>query len=1051
MLAWFARHQTAANLLMLAIMVLGAVALPGLQRATFPEIENDRVQVRVIYPGATPAEVEDAICRRIEDALDGVTGLEELRCEAREGAGTATAVKQEGVQMTRFLDDISTAVDAVADFPAQTERPLVEELGLTDRVISVAVTGPDDPISLKAYAESLKSRMQRLDSVAKVTVSGFSDHQIRIEIPASRLQQYGVSLNDVAAAVQRNSVSTPAGALEGGREDLVLRVDDQRKTVAEMRDIVVISGSSGAAITLGEIATISNRFERDESKILFNGKRAAILNVEKTSAQDVLVAYHSVVDFVAAERKRAPQGVTLTLTQDVASVVQDRLDMLVANGIQGLLLVFLMLWLFFSFRYSFWVTMGLPVSFLGALFVLPVLGITINMISMVGLLIGIGLLMDDAIVIAENVAARMAKGDHPLEAAVNGVGEVLPGILSSFATTLLVFGSLAFISGELGQILRVLPIVLIIVISVSLVEAFCVLPSHLGHSLAHMKHREPSAFRQRFEALFDRLRDGGFGPWLDRAVEYRYLTLGLVLMLLLFSVAMPVGGMLKFVGFPQIDGDIVEARVLLPQGTPLQRTEAVVARLTRVAESLNERFTPDQPDGQPLVRNVIVIFGENPDSYESGPHVARVVVDLLSAEIRNTRLDDFRNSWRNETGELPDVISIKYTESAIGPGGRAIDVRLLGVEPALLKAASQELQDWFNQYAGVLDVSDDLRPGKREFRLHLKPAARTLGLSALQLGDQLRAAYQGIVVDEYPLGPETYEVELRLAAADRRSPADLERMTLVDPKGNLIPLSVVAEIEEVRGWARIHRINGAPAVTVQGDVDVAVANAQELMRLAAQSILPQLRERYPGLQVDVEGQSSESAETGLSIVRNVLLGLFGVYLLLALQFRGYLAPLTVMVVIPTALIGVIFGHLLMGLDLTMPSIVGMASLFGVVVNDSILLVVFIRQEVNAGMAVEAAAKQAGRARFRPIMLTSLTTVAGLLPLLAERSLQAQILIPLAASLAFGLAVATIAALFLVPAVYCILNDFNLLGALHEELDEVEAPPAAAVEEPTSTT
>jgi HAE1 family hydrophobic/amphiphilic exporter-1 len=1035
MIAWFARHQTAANLLMAAIMILGGVTLFGLQRETLPEIENDEVEVRVVYRGATPGEVEDAICRRLEDALEGITDLHEMRCESREGVGTATAVMREGADMMRFLDDVKSEVDAIDDFPDQAEPPVVTELGRTEPVIAVAVTGPEDAVVLKAYAENLKDRMLVETGIGEVTISGFSDHHIRVEIPAWRLRQYGLSTDDIAEAVGRHSVSSPAGRLEGGAEDLLLRFDDQRKRADAFRDLVVISGETGATILLGEIADISDRFDREEEKILFNGQRAAVLEVAKTRAQDILKVLDSVRSFVAAEHERAPRGVELHLTQDRASVVKERLDMLVRNGAQGLALVFLVLWLFFSFRYSGWVTMGLPVSFLGALFLLPVVGVTINMISMVGLLLGIGLLMDDAIVIAENVAARMAKGDSPANASIEGVRQVLPGIMSSFATTVLVFGSLAFISGEIGQILRIMPIVLILVLSVSLLEAFWILPHHLAHSLARMKQKPLSRFRQGFERRFEVFRERGFGPLLDRAVDYRYLTLGLVIMLLLLAVAMPAGGKLKFVGFPDLDGDVVEARVLLPQGTPLFRTEWVVAQLETALAEVNKQFRRRQPGGQDLVRNVTVIYGQNPDAFETGPHVARVVADLLGAEVRNAPLDEFRNAWREAVGDLADVIAIKYTEPAIGPGGRPIDVRLLGPDLASLKAASQELRFWLNDYAGVQDLSDDLRPGKREFRLHLKPSAGVLGLDAMTVADQVRGAFQGIKVDEFPVGSETYEVNLRVAAADRIGPEDLDTFTIVGRNGALVPLSVVAEVDEVRGWARIHRVDGQRAVTIQGDVDRSVANAQELLALAKADFMPGLLERYPGIRFDVQGESDESAKTGQSIVRNVLLGLIGVYMLLALQFRGYLAPISVMLVIPTALIGVVFGHMALGLDLTMPSIIGMASLFGVVVNDSILLVVFIREARSRRVSVQEAAKQASRARFRPILLTSITTIAGLTPLLLEKSLQAQILIPLAASLAFGLATATVAALFLVPAVYSILDDLGWLGELKEEREE----------------
>jgi len=1039
MIRWFAEHPTAANLSMLAIFLLGVLALPGLQRETFPAISNDKVSIQVVYPGATAGEIEDAICRRIEDALENITDLDEMLCESREGLGKATAVMIEDSDMAQFLNDVKSEIDAIDNFPEQVETPIIEELGRTDSVVSVAITGPADAVTLKAYAEDIKIRLLAQAEIANIEIDGFSDHHFRVEIPGARLRQYGLSISDIATRIQNQSVGMPVGRLEGTQEDLLLRFNDQRKSIEEIANLVVITGASGAAIRLGDIATIVDRFDRPENRILFNGKRAAILKVTKTRAQDVLTAYQDVANFVARENERAPTGIKLELTQDVASVVKDRLDMIMKNGAQGLVMVFLILWLFFSFRYSFWVTMGLPVSFLGALFLLPFLGITINMISMVGLLIGVGLLMDDAIVIAENIAARMERGERAMQAAVAGVSQVLPGIMSSFATTLLVFGSLAFITGEIGQILRVMPIVLIVVVSVSLVEAFLILPSHLGHSLNHVENRLDSSFRRQFEKAFDHLRERWFGPLLDRAVDHRYLTLGLILMLIILSVALPASGKLKFVGFPDTEGDIVEARLLLPQGTPLVLTEKLVEQILSAAKNLNHQLTPEQPDAQELIRNITINYGQNPDAFESGPHVARIIIDLLSADIRTTSIDEFRDAWRNEVGGLSDVISLKFTEPSVGPAGRAIEVRLRGHDLHRLKSVSEEMLDWFGSYAGVTDISDDLRPGKRELSLRLKDSAGVLGLSARSVSDQVRSAFQGIKVDEFPLGAETYEVDLRLPASDRLSADDLERLTITGPNGSQIPLPIVAHIDEFRGWARINRVDRQRAVTVFGDVQRDVVNAQELLSLAAVELFPLLNQKYPEISIDIQGESDSSAETSQSMLRNVIVGLFGVYVLLALQFRGYLAPVTVMTVIPTALIGVMFGHWLLGLDLTMPSIVGMASLFGVVVNDSILLVVFIRDERAQGIDIKSAAKHAGRARFRPILLTSITTIAGLLPLLMETSLQAQIIIPMAASLAFGLTSATLLSLFLVPSLYCILEDYGMLGEVSPELDLVSKP------------
>ncbi|MBL7002823.1 MAG: efflux RND transporter permease subunit, partial [Gammaproteobacteria bacterium] len=739
MIRWFAEHPTAANIMMLVILLLGIKSLPSLQRETFPQVKNDKVSIVIPYLGAVAEDIEDAICRRLENALESISEIEEMSCEAKENKAQATAEMTEGSDLFLFIDDVKSAVEAINDFPDSVEAAVIEEIGRTDKVISIAITGPKNASTLKAYAEEVKLRLLEQGNISTVQISGFSDHQIRVEINPERLRQYGLSLSDIANAMRDQSISVPAGRLESDSDEILVRFDDQRKTIHEVGQIVVISAKSGAFIRLQDIAEITDQFEDAENKIYFNGERAAILNVNKTKTQDILVALKAVKEFVVKENKVMPEGVKLSLTQDRASVVQDRLDMILGNALQGVLMVFLVLWLFFSFRYSFWVTMGLPVSFLGALFILPYMGMTINMISLVGLLIGVGLLMDDAIVIAENIAAKLEQGEEAIEAAINGTKQVLPGVLSSFATTLMIFGSLAFITGDIGQVLRVMPIVLIIVISVSLVEAFFILPNHLGHSLKKKAEKTPSAFRIAFEKGFDRFRDRFFGALIDKAIRFRYGALGFSIMLFLVALSFPIGGKIKFVGFPATEGDIVEARLLLPQGTPLSLTEERVKKIHQAALEVSKELSPLQPDAQALVANTTIIYAENPDAYESGSHVARVIVDLLGTEKRQTSIDEFRTAWHDKVGALADVISLTFTEPALGPGGRPIQVRIKGKDIEQLKLASYELQNWLRQYQGVINVTDDMRPGKREIRVHLKESAGVLGVNALMVANQIRA------------------------------------------------------------------------------------------------------------------------------------------------------------------------------------------------------------------------------------------------------------------------------------------------------------------------
>jgi len=1024
MIRYFSNHPTAANLVMIAFIVCGLFAAPVLQRETFPRVQPRKVEIQVLNPGARAEDVEEAICQRLEDAVDGVDNVAEVICESREGFARAVVEMIEGANLDRFSTDLRTEVDAITDFPAQAEEPVVKQLGRTDFVASVAVTGAASVPDLKAYAEALKDRMLRFGGIPKIDIKGFSDHQIRIELPDAVIRQYGISISDVASAIQRQSLDLPSGSIQAADQEVLIRFADERKTPDDFRDMVVVASTGGGQIRLGEIATITDRFDLDEAKVMLNGKPAAILNITKTENEDTLSVIDAINAFLEIERGTAPRGIEAVVTNDISSIVRDRLQLLLRNGGQGLALVMLVLWLFFGFRYAFWVAAGLPVSFLGAIGLMVAVGYTINMLTMVGLLIVIGLLMDDAIVIAENVAAKRQQGKSPLEAAITGARQVLPSVFASFATTTCIFGSLAFLKGDIGQILRVVPVVMLFVLVISLIEAFLILPHHLGHALEKMPAGAPR-IQQAVDRGVERLRDRVVGPLATLAVEWRYLSVGIAVGVFLLAISAIAGGLVKFSAFPELDGNVMEARILMPQGTPLKRTEQVVARINAALQRVNEKLTPAQPGAKALIEKVVVKFNENVSANETGPHVATISVDLLDSESRSSRIDDVIALWRSETGELADVISVKFTESQIGPAGLAFDIRLTGADLGELKAAAMQLTDWLDGYRGTSNMTDDLRPGKPELRVRLKDGASTLGVDARQIADQLRAAFFGSTVSEIQHGSESYEIDVRIDPGDKDSLSDIDNFTISQADGSLIPLTAIADIEIGRGNSRINRVNGQRTVTVQGDVDVNVANASEILRDTGDKLFPELAKRYPDVSVTLQGQNKEARTTQRSMFSGFILGLIGVYLLLSFQFRSYVEPLVVMIIIPFALVGAIAGHILMGLDFTMPSMLGFVALAGVVVNDSILLVNFIKHHHGETQSVSEAAPLASRARFRAVLLTSLTTIVGLLPLLSETSLQAQILIPLVTSLAFGLMATTVLVLFLVPAMYSILDDFGL--------------------------
>lgn len=1023
MLAFFTRHPTAGNLLMLLLVAVGIMSLPSLKRETFPDFDAQKVEVKIVYPGASTEDVEEAICQRVEDAIDGINDVYEVVCVAREGISTTVVEMVESGDISRFIDDVKSEVEAIDNFPEEVELPVIKELGRSDQVVSIAITGPMSEPDLKIYAEQIKTKMLRNPNIAQINVLGFSEHQLRIEIPKHILHRYGFNMSDIATTIARQGVDLPSGSLETYDLDILLRFTDLRRTPDELSELKVVSASSGAEIRLGDIATITDRFAKDEEKTLFNGKRAAILEIIKPKQQDSLLVVDAVKQVIEIEQARAPPGVTFAITNDRSSIVRDRLSMLVKNGAQGLVLVFLTMWLFFQGRFAFWVALGLPISFMGTLFLMSLFGLTINMITMVALLIATGLLMDDAIVISENIATHLKQGKNSYQAAIEGTKEVLPGVISSFLTTIAVFAPLAFLSGNMGKVLQFIPMVLILVLAVSLIEAFLILPSHLAHSLKHHE-KNSSRMQQRFDNILDSFREKTLGNVIEFVIHQRYLFMGGVIALFLISVGMLVGGVLKFQPFPDIEGDTIEARLLLPQGIPLWRTEKIVKQITDALEVVDKEFTPQQKQQQNIIKNIQINYNKNLDSNESGSHIATVTVDLLTAEKRTGTVDNIINLWRESVGDIPDIIALNFKEPVVGPGGLALEIRLLGDNIQALKDASLSLQNWLSRYQGVQDLSDNLRPGKPEIRLSMREGTFALGIDAATISSQLRAAFWGTTANEIQVGSEAYEIDIRLSEADKKTLYALDDFRITDKNGKQIPLTTLVNIERGRGFSRIERINSQRSVTITGDVNTQVANASEIVSHTQVHFIPQLLKQYPSVHAGFEGQSRETAKTGGSMIRGFSLGLLGIFILLSFQFRSYLEPLSVMFIIPLAFIGVIWGHLLMGLNMTMPGIIGFASLSGIVVNDSILLVEFLKMKIKENYSVIEAAKMASRARFRAVILTSATTITGLIPLLLEKSLQAQILIPLATSIIFGLLATTLLVLLVVPALYAILDDFK---------------------------
>ena len=1030
------RHPTVANLLMLSFFVLGLSSLGSIKRETFPEFSPPYIIASVVYPGASPAEVEESLCLRMEDAVDGLSNIEETKCDAQEGFASLLVKMNDSADIGRSLVDIQTEINAIKDFPSQIESPVVKELDWAEPVVDLAVSGEVSWPHLKAYAEDIKKRLKIDYGVSLVSIAGFSDHQYRVQLNQLDIRHLGLTVAQVTDQIGRQNLKMPVGNVELSDKNLLLRFDERKVTAKALGQIIVASLSDGSVVRLKDIATIEEVFELDEERILFNGNPAAIIKIKKNKMDDALRIKERVNAFVENEQKISPDGITLTLTNDMSSLLKDRLSMLLKNGWQGIILVFLSMWLFFSLRYSFWVSAGLPVAFMGGLFLMNAFGVSINVMSLVGLLMAIGILMDDAIVIAESIAAHIEKKLTVNEAVIQGVKKVAPGVISSFLTTVFIFGSLLWLDGQMGKVLSAVPMVLIMVLSVSLIEAFLILPSHLSHSLAKPQKADTTLkFKRDFLVKFENFRNVVLVKKVELVVKWRYLSVGLTAGLLFTSFALVAGGGLKFLPFPELDGDIAEARIILPPGSTLQQTKNIVAKIIDSAKIVGEQATKANNEDAPLVRDITTQYNFNADAGESGPHVATVRLDLLSAETRNTLIHSFIESWRIQTGELAEPLSLVFKQPAMGPAGRDVEVRLQHDDLDILKQASVELQTYLSQFSGVNGILDDMRPGKEEVVIKLKPGAEIYGVDGQTIAAQLRAAYFGQTADEVQVGPESIEIQVLL---NKRQAGDLQALAnfpIIIGEGKQVPLSAIALLQSDRSYVRIQRINSQRTVTVMADIDNSKANGNEIVSNMRKDFIPQLQKQFPGLRIDFEGAAKESAKTGSSLMKGFMIGLFGLFAILSFQFRSYLEPFVVMLAIPLALIGVLWGHLLVGHNLSMPSILGFISLAGIVVNDSILLVQYIRHHVDEGDDVYGAVVKASRDRFRAVFLTSLTTAAGLLPLLLETSLQAQVVKPIVISIVFGIFTSTLLVLFIIPSAYAILADFGLVHK-HKDLDEV---------------
>jgi multidrug efflux pump subunit AcrB len=963
-------------------------------------------------------------------------GIKRIRSRASEGLGTVSAELLPGTDVRKILDDIKTRVDAIDTFPEETEKPVIQELLNRRQVINVAISGNTDEKTLKALSEQLREEILLLPGITQAEVANVRSYEISIEVSENALRRFDLTFDEVSGAIRRSSLDLPGGSIKTEGGEILLRTKGQAYIGREFEKIILRTRPDGTRVTVGDVASVIDGFAETDQAARFDGQPAALIQVFRVGDEDAIEVATNVKNFVDEAQQRVPEGIQLTIWSDDSEILRSRLDLLFSNGRAGLILVFLLLALFLRLKLAFWVALGIPVSFLGTLWMMPNFDVSINMISLFAFILVIGIVVDDAIVVGESIYSEYEKGTTGSEAAIRGVKRVAVPVIFAVLTSVAAFWPLLVVEGILGKIMRFIPIIVILTLLFSLFESLFILPSHLSH-LKLVKKTPPhgwrgaySRFQNRFNNLFRRFIDRAYRPSLEFGLQNRYIALAGFIAVLLVTLGLVAGGWIKFVFLPRIDADNITARITMPLGTPIDVTMGAVKKLEETALKLEDELQTDTP----IVRHVLTSIGEQPSlNQASGPspgaggfvgsHLGEVDIELTPAEERKLSSTAIANRWRKLTGVIPDAVELSFT-SALFSAGAPIFIQLASSDYTALREAAQKLKGKLGDYPGVFDVADSFREGKQEIKLDITPVAESLGLSLSDLGRQVRQAFYGDEVQRIQRGRDDIKVMVRYPVQERRSLANLENKRIRTAEGIAVPFSAAAKATLGRGYSAIDRTDRRRTLNITAEVDETAANANELLADITSNVLPPLLAEYPSVTYSLEGEQREQSEALVSLRNGFIIALVVIFALLAIPFKSYIQPLIVMGVIPFGIVGAIWGHIIMGFSLSLLSFFGIVALTGVVVNDSLVMVDFINRFRADGESIEKAIREAGAARFRPIILTSITTFAGLTPLLLERSLQARFLIPMAISLAFGVVFATFITLVLVPVSYLILDDFK---------------------------
>ena len=1005
----FAQHKVAANLLMLMMLLSGVWALNQLNTQSLPNFALDIISVTVLWTGATAEDVETSITSPIEQELRTLDYVHKMNSTSTNNFSTIVIEYDEGTDMGWALDQVKEKVALLRNLPSSAEKPEISRPAHYDRIANLLITGPSDANELRHLARRMERELLER-GISKIEINGLPEEEIAIQVSTVQLEELGLTLPQISEQIKRFSRDIPAGMI--GRDDGArqLRSLEQRRDELSFTQLPIITDKSGRYIKLDDIATIERRPRQSEIRLTYQGKPAVELQLKRTEQSDALAAAQTLHAWLEETRPKLPPGINLQVYAQSWELIDERISLLLTNGLGGLVLVVATLFLFLNGRVAFWVAAGIPISLMGMLAVLYMIGGSINMVSLFAMIMALGVIVDDAIVVGEDGFSHFQTGEQSLLAAEGGAQRMLAPVIASSLTTIAAFLPLMLIGGVMGNILFDIPTIMICVLIASLVECFLILPGHLRHTFHQLHHHKPNWLRKKLENGFNQLRDVYFRPFISVIISFRWSVLAMMLAAMMLAIGLLAGGRMGFTFFPSPEGFIITANANFMAGTSPTRVDKFLEHLEETLYATEEELGGD------IIK--IVVSRHGTSTNRKGDQFGSFMIELTSPDSRTVRNKQFIQAWQAKVILPSGLESLTITEERGGPPGRDIELRLNGNDPNKVKAAIMELTDVLKTFPGVSGIEDDMPYGREQWIYSLTPYGTALGLSIESVGQQLRAAFDGHLVQIFQEHEDEIEVRVMLPDQERYRLASLENFMLQLPNGTRIPFPTAVNITTRRGFEAIRHAQGLLAAQVSADVDKAVNNANRIVANLMEKFLPDLSTRY-GVEYAFEGRMADQAETLGDMKRGMIFALAIIYIILAWQFASYGWPLIVMSVIPFGLVGAIFGHWIMGIDLTVLSLFGFFGLSGIVINDSIVLITFYKQLREEGMPVQSALIEAACQRLRAVLLTSLTTIFGLTPLLFETSLQAQFLIPMATSIAFGLMFSTILVLLAVPALLSI--------------------------------